>query len=133
MNISLIEDEPDCYETYQALLEARGHKVTVYRGADDTIKAMNTVCKSDVVILDLMMRLGTKIDPAEAGETGTALYRRIRAFEKKVPIIVLTARSKSEVWEDFKDDKHVCYLGKPVSDTEEFYFTIENGGRDETH
>jgi CheY-like chemotaxis protein len=90
---------------------------------------MNAVCASDVIILDLMMRLGSKINPAEAGETGTALYKRIRTFAPNIPVVVLTARSKSEVWDDFAGDNHACYLGKPVSDTEEFYDVIEKGGR----
>jgi hypothetical protein len=30
MHIALIEDEPECYDAYQILLESRRHKVTLY-------------------------------------------------------------------------------------------------------
>ena len=124
MKIVLIEDDPDCYENYQVFLEERGHEVTVYSEADTVIQEFNLICKADVIILDLMIQLGTKINPNEATETGTAIYKRIRKVAPDVPIVVLTARSRSDVWDDFQNDKQVKYLGKPVSDLEKFHKTI---------
>jgi DNA-binding NtrC family response regulator len=125
MKISLIEDEPDCYEPYQILLEDRGHEVKVFDEADKVISQLDFICKSDVIILDLMMQLGTEIKSVEAAETGTAIYKRIRKVSNNTPIVVLTAKLQSDVWKDFQDDKKVKYLGKPVSDLEVFYKTIE--------
>ncbi len=125
MKITLIEDEPDCYENYQVMLEEHGHEVKVYKEADNVINDLGVICESDVIILDLMIRLGTKISPDEASETGTAIYRRIRKMAPDVPILLLTARSRSDIWHDFKNDKKVKYLGKPVTDLEKFYEAIE--------
>jgi DNA-binding NtrC family response regulator len=124
MKIALIEDEADCYENYQVLLEERGHDVNVYSDADAVVNDINSICKSDVIILDLMIQLGTKIQPDEASETGTAIYKRIRKIAPKSRIVILTARSRGDIWEDFENDNLVRYLGKPVSDLEKFYKTI---------
>ena len=125
MKIVLIEDDPDCYDKFQLLLEDHDHNVQVYDEADAVIDDIQAICKADVIILDLMMQLGTKIDPNEALETGIAIYNRIRKIAPPLPIVVLTARSRSEVWDFFKEDPKVRYLGKPVSNVETFYKTIE--------
>ena len=128
MNIALIEDEPDCYEPYSELLKARGHTVTIYSEADDVVDSLEKIVKSDVIILDLMIQLGTKVRPEEASETGIALYRRIRKIAIAVPIVVITARVKKEVWPDFQSDVRVSFLAKPINNLETFYSTIEGMG-----
>ena len=126
MKIALIEDEPDCYETFTQMLEDRGHEVLVYTRADDAVEALKTICKCDLIILDLMMRLGTKIDPSEGDETGTALYKRIRKLAPTVCVMVVTAKFKGEWWwKDFSKDKNVSYLGKPLTDFEWFHQSIQ--------
>ncbi len=125
MQIVLIEDEPDCFESYQVLLESRGHKVTLYQEADSVVENLSSVCKADVIILDLMIQLGKKIAANEATETGTALYKRIRKESTAVPVVVLTARSRSDIWGDFDKDARAKYLGKPVSDLDSFYRAAE--------
>lgn len=124
MDIMLIEDEPDCYENYQVLLEERNHDVKVYSDADNVINELNNICKADVIILDLMIQLGTFIKPNEATETGIAIYKRIRKINSNIPIVVLTARSRSDVWDHFKNDKNARYLAKPVSDLDKFFKII---------
>lgn len=128
MKISLIEDEPDCHESYKALLEERGHKVILYSEADEVVSNLNIICETNVIILDLMIQLGTKINPKEATETGIAIYKRIRKISLDIPIVILTAKLYSDVWDDFKNDNLVKYLGKPVSDLDKFYKTIEDWG-----
>jgi len=125
MNITLIEDDPDCYESFRELLEARGHVVKLYEEADSAVRDIVSIAASDVVVLDLMIQLGSKIMPDEARETGIAIYKRIRRIDNKVRIVVITARSKADIWDAFKDDPKVAFMEKPMSDVEEFYRTIE--------
>ena len=125
MDIALIEDEPDCYENYEALLLDRGHNVTVYQYADDAIVGLEEIAKDDVVVLDLMMQLGSLIQPDEGEETGIAIYRRLRKLSLTQPILVLTARSEAELLHNFKSDEKCHYVVKPISDLGEFYAAIE--------
>jgi len=125
MNISIIEDDPDCSENYVEFLEARGHKLTVYNNADSVIDNIDKICRSEVIILDLMMQLGTKIRPSEADETGTAIYKRIRLINKDIPIVIITAKSYADIRSDFSSDKKSCYLGKPIRDLEMLYEAVE--------
>lgn len=128
MNIVLIEDEPDCSETYEVLLADRGHSVTVFSEADDVVEQLDSIAKADLVILDLMIQLGTKLTADEAPETGIAIYYRLRKLNAKLKIVVLTARSRSEVIEYFSGDNFVRFNVKPVSDLDEFYETVEHWG-----
>lgn len=124
MNISLIEDDPDCGEDFRIMLGCRGHLVEVYDAADDVVSSIAKIVESDIVLLDLMMQLGTAIRPSEAQETGIAIYKRLRKVSDRVPILVVSARSKSEVWGDFEGDPFVGYLGKPVKDVTELLGAI---------
>ena len=128
MDIVLIEDEPDCSETYEVLLSDRGHSVTIFSEADDVVEQLENISKADLVILDLMIQLGTKLSADEAPETGIAIYYRLRKLNPKLKIVVLTARSKSEVIEYFLGDKYARFNVKPVSDLDEFYETVEHWG-----
>ena len=125
MKIAFIEDDPICYNTIQPLLEDRGHEVLLYKKADNAVDAIETISKCGVIILDLMMRLGTKIAPDEANETGIALYKRIRVYAPTVRVVVLTAKSKNGVWNEFEGDKNAFYVEKPVSDFEQFINVVK--------
>lgn len=117
MKIALIEDEPDCYENYEIVLRRNfNHDVKVYYDADAVIDELDEICDCDLIILDLMIQLGTKIRPDEAQETGIAIYKRIRKKSTQIPIIIITAISFSDIVELFKNDKKLKYLGKPLSD-----------------
>lgn len=115
MKISLIEDEPDCSDDFSIILRSVGHEVFVYNDADSAVIALEKICSSEVLILDLMMQLGNMVKTEEGLETGIALYKRIRKVAPKLPILVITARSKPEIWDDFSADNKVQYLGKPVA------------------
>jgi DNA-binding response OmpR family regulator len=125
MKIALIEDEPECFENYEAVLTIRGHEVKIYSEADDVVADLNRIAKYDLVILDLMIQLGTKIKPDEAPETGIAIYKRLRQINKNQKILVLTARLQSDVWNSFRDDKNILYLMKPVKSLEILYRAVE--------
>jgi DNA-binding response OmpR family regulator len=126
MNIALIEDDPACSENYGSLLEDRGHKVTVYEEADDAVNALHDIAKTDLVILDLMMRLGSIIKPDEGEETGIGIYLRLRNLTKDLRILVLTARTyTAEMTAVFASDKKCRYVEKPVSDLRKFYSLVE--------
>jgi DNA-binding NtrC family response regulator len=125
MNIVLIEDDPDCFVNYEVFLKERQHNVKTYIEADDVVKDIEQIVKSDVVILDLMIQLGTEIKPEEADETGIAIYKRLRVLSSNLRIVVLTARSKADVWRYFSNDKNVRFIAKPISNIDSFYETIE--------
>lgn len=116
LKISLIEDDPDCCKNYSDIFCEQGHDVKAYSNADDVINNIEQIASSDRIILDLMMQLGTIIKDFESSETGIAILKRIRNINKDVPIIILTAREKSEIWEECapNEDDNVRYLGKPI-------------------
>jgi CheY-like chemotaxis protein len=127
MNILFIEDIPEFAKEIRDLLQDHGHNVTIIDGADAAVEEIPKLSKYDLVILDLMLMLGTKIQQDEGDETGIAIYKRMRAASRDKPILVLTALSKDLVWGSFRDDKHMKFFQKPITaDTTVFIRNVED-------
>lgn len=80
--ILIVDDEADIANSIQYVLSQEGFSTTM---AHDGLRAMELYEKDrpDLVILDLMM----------PGIDGYELCRRVRALDKKTPILMLTART----------------------------------------
>ncbi|MDZ4836007.1 MAG: response regulator transcription factor [Candidatus Melainabacteria bacterium] len=80
--ILIVDDEVDIANSIQYVLSQEGFNTTL---AHDGLRAMELYEKDrpDLVILDLMM----------PGIDGYELCRRVRALDKKTPILMLTART----------------------------------------
>jgi CheY-like chemotaxis protein len=113
MNILFIEDNPEFSKIVRTLLEARGHTVKLCDNADDTVDELKNLNNYKIVLLDIMMMLGTKIGSEEAKETGIAIYKRLRKINSKIPIVVLTAQIKENIWSEFGADPKATYHFKP--------------------
>jgi CheY-like chemotaxis protein len=122
MKILFIEDVPEFSEIVTEILSTRGHSVTLIDNADDAIRAVPRASDWELVILDLMMRLGSLIPPGEVKETGIAIYRRLRSTHKDLNILILTALAKPDVWDNFTDDPHTRYFQKPLYPDKTLFF-----------
>ncbi|MCF0197213.1 MAG: response regulator transcription factor [Bacteroidaceae bacterium] len=104
LRIMLCEDEESLGMLVREYLQAKGYETELYLDGEEGYKAFTTN-KYDVCLLDVMM---PRMD-------GFTLAREIRAINKEVPIIFLTAKNlKEDEAEGFKigaDD----YLIKPFS------------------
>jgi len=102
--ILLAEDDANLGMILKTYLEARGYKTFLYEDGDKALKAFKKE-EFDMCIVDVMM-------PVKDGFT---LAKEIRAMNKKIPIMFLTAKSMQEdVLEGLKigaDD----YMTKPFS------------------
>jgi two-component system response regulator VicR len=78
----IVDDEPDIATSIQYVLTQEGFLTLL---AHDGIKAMQLVEteKPDLIILDLMM----------PGLDGLEVCRRVRSADRKIPILMLTART----------------------------------------
>ena len=115
MKILFIEDNPEEIIYTNELLEESGHEVDIIDESDSVIDRLNSLQKYDLIILDLMLMLGDKIELSDdCPEVGIALYKQIREAGFKKPILIVSALSKSEVWNFFKDDECVEYYHKPT-------------------
>ena len=84
-SILIVDDEVDIANSIQYVLKQEGYAILL---AHDGLKAMQVIENQhpDLIILDLMM----------PGIDGYEVCRRVRATDKKTPILMLTART-SEV------------------------------------
>lgn len=112
-NILLVEDDPNLSMVLQDYLEMMKHDIALAQDGEEGIKAFMQK-NYDLCILDVMM-------PKKDGFT---LAEEIRANNKNVPIIFLTAKSLKE--DRIKGFQTGCddYITKPFS-TEELNLRIE--------
>jgi CheY-like chemotaxis protein len=132
MKILLIEDVVYHSNVVIDILEYRGHEVVLKNNSDDAVDEIPKIESYDSVILDLMMMRGSKITSEELNriskdaDTGIAIYKRIRAKNKQIPILINTARDKGMVWDYFKHDDNVEFYPKPLrSNVDKFIALVE--------
>lgn len=116
MNILFIDDHPEFLREMADQLEDNGHTVKRCLQADDAVRELGQIAEYQVVVLDIMMRLGSLIAPDEAAETGIAIYKRVRRVAAELPVLVVSALSKDRFWQQcgFGKDPRAVYFAKPL-------------------
>ena len=110
MRILLVEDDPVLQSVMQRSLQGHGHRV---EAAGDLATAAHwwRVQPFDAVLLDLNLPLGPR--PGSGLGSGLALLREVRARGDKTPVLVLTARNRTDERIAGLDAGADDYLGKP--------------------
>lgn len=117
VHVFTVDDEHDARELLQAVLEARGAKVTSFKSAEDALAALKT-SKPSVLVCDIGM---PKMD-------GYQLIRTLRATEargERIPALALTAFARAEDRKRALLAGYQAHLAKPF-DVGEFVLTIAN-------
>lgn len=113
MKILMIDDDLDLERYLVPFIVAEGHDVTFESDAEVAIKALDSVDLYDAVILDIMM-----LAPADFSEkhmeTGIVIHNMIREVSKVIPIIVLSALSKGEIFSELKHPECTKFIIKPL-------------------
>jgi len=108
--VLLVDDELDLLEIMKTKIRSWGYEVTAISESGKVIKAMDDT-KPDVMILDYLM---PDID-------GITLLKKIRAIDKKIPVIMFTAHPEHKALEDSKKLNIAAFIPKlsPYGDTME--------------
>ena len=117
VHVFSVDDERDARELLQAVLEARGAKVTSFDSAEDALAALKT-SKPSVLVCDIGM---PKMD-------GYQLIRTLRASEplgERIPALALTAFARAEDRKRSLVAGYQAHLAKPF-DVGEFVLIIAN-------
>jgi len=80
IRVLLVDDEPDFHETISFWLKSKGHQVVTAMSGAQALQRVRSQA-ADIVFLDVMM---PKMD-------GIETLRQIRAFNKAIPVILVTA------------------------------------------
>ncbi len=110
MRILLVEDDPVLQAVVQRSLRDSGHRV---EAAGDLATAAHwwRVQPFDAVLLDLNLPLSERTGAATGN--GLSLLRQVRARGDKTPVLVLTARNRTDERIAGLDAGADDYLGKP--------------------
>ncbi len=110
MRILLVEDDPVLQAVVQRSLRDSGHRVEV-AGDQATAAHWWRVQPFDAVLLDLNLPLDAR--PGGGMGSGLSLLREARARGDKTPVMVLTARNRTDERIAGLDAGADDYLGKP--------------------
>lgn len=107
-NIMIVDDENDILITYNSILSEEGYNVETFTNPHEALLHFVHVDKSyyDLVILDIRM----------PNLNGLQLYHRLKAINKDIKILFLSALEASEeIASIFPELKHGDIIGKPIS------------------
>lgn len=115
MKILLIDDSYEFTEPVKELIERDGHIVDVILNSDEAFEKLGQVNSYDILLLDLMFIVGEKFQLGNYPEVGILFYKKIRASNQKIPIVIISALSKGIFQGFFEGDKKLFYINKPLS------------------
>ncbi|MEK6557081.1 MAG: response regulator, partial [Candidatus Margulisiibacteriota bacterium] len=103
-NVLIVEDEPDFLEDYTELIKPRHHVLCAENGqiACDLLVAHPEI---DVILLDIYL----------PDIKGTDLYRRLRAVNATVEVVVVTAYAEPEISMQLFREGAYDYVNKPAT------------------
>ena len=121
MHILLAEDDPSNAFAVRALLEKRGHAVTVAGNGMEALELLENT-SFDLVLMDVQMPVMDGIDAVRAIRASSSLGPK-----KDIPVVALTAYAMDSDRETFLTSGMNDCLTKPVN-SEDLYETLERYG-----
>jgi two-component system, OmpR family, response regulator ChvI len=107
-NIMIVDDEPDILLTYDSMLHGEGYNVKTFSNPHEALLHFIHADRSyyDLVILDIRM----------PNLNGLQLYHRLKAINKNIKILFLSALEVSEeITSILPELKHENIIRKPIS------------------
>ena len=136
-HITIIDDDL-AMETLGENLHYLGHDVVRFSSATEALDGIESIVKSDLVVLDIIMERPANLPGVVVGgdkTTGMEIFQRIRRKQSRLPIVVFSATSDADVVRLLGRDRCTTFLSKwsmpnvlEVIKTIETKLGIENSG-----
>lgn len=110
--IAILDDDNLITDDLKIFLEMEGYSVDLYNNAEDFMPILNSINRYDYILLDLMLRKPSNLEPIGNLETGEILFELIKKSNPSKAIIIITAKNESEVKVDTKAT-NVSFIRKP--------------------
>jgi DNA-binding NtrC family response regulator len=108
--VLIVEDQPAVARALRMLLDLNDIDAEMLSSADGAVRAVERG-GVDVVLQDMNFSPG-----ATSGEEGIALFRRLRAADPQLPVVLLTAWTSLETAVQLVKEGATDYLAKPWDD-----------------
>ena len=105
--VSVVEDDQFFRESMRRLMRSLGHRVEAFASAADFL-ASPRLGETACLIADVNM----------PEMTGIELYRHLKQSDRAIPTILVTAYGDDDIESRVLDDGVICYLRKPVDETQ---------------
>lgn len=106
LSILVVEDTPANQKVVKAILEKRGHSVTIAHNGKEALTKLSNGQNYDIVLMDVQM-------PVMDGLQATRAIRDLKDF-KDIPIIAMTAHARREDRRRCLESGMSGYISKPL-------------------
>lgn len=114
--VLIVDDDKYFTEDLSIFLEMEDMRADVINTADELFARLNDLSIYDVVLLDVMFRKGSHAEESTDLETGEAFYNAFREVYPEKPVIIVSAKNKSEIKIPF-DNVLTMHIRKPLTST----------------
>jgi CheY-like chemotaxis protein len=122
--VLVIEDDVECAQAYQAMLEPT-YEVALAHDGTSGLEAIEGEGEFDLVLLDVMMPAGVRIETKDVGlSTGLELLRKIREMGSAVAVVVISVVWDPEITTQMRELGAHTVLQKPVRPPEKLVETV---------
>ena len=104
--VAVVDDDESVRESLPDLLSEFGFRTQAFSSAEEFLTS-DSIDQTKCLILDIAM----------PGMTGLELQQQLNNYERKIPIIFITAQKDREIQDRALEQGAVSFLLKPFSDT----------------
>jgi CheY-like chemotaxis protein len=111
----IIVDDDHASEILAENLRYLGHEVTRLRSADEAMAALDKICASDLLILDIIMPSSQSLPGADVNGSrtvGMVVFQNVRKAKPNLPILAITATNDPDIIDILKRSPHTTFLPK---------------------
>jgi len=113
--ILVIDDDKFFTEDIEMLLDFEDIPTEIVNSSDELFDRLPNISDYSSILLDIMFRRGKKLKDNSNLESGEVFFNLIREKNKKIPIIILTAKNKEEL--NIALDEKTYFFRKPLGDS----------------
>jgi len=111
----VIVDDDHASEILAENLRYLGHEVERFRSADEAMAALDKICTSDLLILDIIMPSSGSLPGADVSGSrtvGMLVFQNVRRIKPNLPILAVTATNDPDIIDILRRSPYTTFLAK---------------------
>jgi len=111
----VIVDDDHASEILAENLRYLGHDVVRFRSADEALAALDQICASDLLVLDIIMPSSVLVPSGDVNGSrtvGMTIFQHVRNKKQNLPILAITATNDPDIIDILKRSPYTTFVPK---------------------